>query len=175
MTYKDTLTKWMNIIAEKENSVFIGQQIVWRGNPLSETVLDINKNKLIEVPLIEESQMGMTLGMAINGDFVVSFYPRWNFLLLATSQLINNLDKFEAMTGVKPHIIIRVGKGATKPLDPGYQHKGYYFDQLKDMATTIKFIDCKTISDIDNAYEIAINNKGIYVISEYHELYNSKT
>jgi pyruvate/2-oxoglutarate/acetoin dehydrogenase E1 component len=173
-TYKDTLIKYMGEISKKENALFIGQQTLWRGNPMSTTLELVDKNKIVEVPLMEESQMGMSLGMAMTEKLVVTFYPRWDFLLLATNQLINNVDKFELMTGKKIHIIVRVGVGAIEPLDPGHQHKGNYIEQFKILSKNITYFDCKTSTDLVNAYETALNNYGVYVISEYHEQYSKE-
>ena len=53
----------------------------------------ISLEKRIELPVFEETQMGMTLGMALNGSVPISIFPRWNFLILATNQIVNHLDK----------------------------------------------------------------------------------
>jgi pyruvate/2-oxoglutarate/acetoin dehydrogenase E1 component len=115
--------------------------------------------------------MGMSLGLAMTGKFVVTFYPRWDFLISATNQLINHIDKYSLMTGATPHIIIRVGKGSDKPLDPGHQHKGNYIEEFKSMLKTVEILDCQTVVDIQLNYEYAIKNKGIYLITEYPEKY----
>lgn len=169
--YKDALTDAMKLCNDKKNSIFIGQQIIWRGNPMSTTLDYVNKNKMIEVPVMEETQMGMSLGLAIQGSFVISFYPRWDFLISATNQLINSLDKYSLMCNDTPHIIIRVGKGSDKPLDPGHQHKGNYFREYENMLKTIKVMNCLSVEDIINNYKYALNNKGIYIITEYPEKY----
>ena len=79
--YKDALTTAMTNLAELEDSVFIGQQIVYQGNPMSTTLGGVPKEKMIEVPVMEESQMGMSLGMAMAGKRVITFYPRWDFII----------------------------------------------------------------------------------------------
>ena len=124
--YKDALTKAMTDLANLDDTIFIGQQIVYAGNPMSTTLGNVPKEKMIEVPVMEETQMGMSLGLAITGKRVITFYPRWDFIVSAANQLINHVDKFELMTGKKLNIIIRLGKGSDKPLDPGHQHKGNY-------------------------------------------------
>ena len=54
---------------------------------------------------------------------MVTFYPRWDFLILAKSisksfrQIRNTMSDGEW----KPNVIVRVGKGSDKPLDPGHQ------------------------------------------------------
>lgn len=171
MNYRDTLSHYMTLISKIENSIFIGQQIKWRGNPMSTTIDSVDKEKMIEVPVIEETQMGMSLGLAITDNFVITFYPRWDFLISATNQLINHIDKYKLMTDYNPHIIIRVGKGSDKPLDPGHQHKGNYIKEFKNMLKTVTVMDCINTEDIIKNYEFAIKNKGIYIINEYPEKY----
>lgn len=175
MTYKETLTEIMTEFSRDNDTIFIGQQIVYRGNPMSTTLDDVPKDKMIEVPVMEETQMGMSLGLAMTGKRVITFYPRWDFLISAANQLINHVDKYELMTGQKVHIIIRVGKGSDKPLDPGHQHKANYMEEFKTMCKNVTILDCKTIDDIKINYELAKNKKGIYIINEYPELYHNKT
>ena len=171
--YKDALTNAMTELAKMDDTIFIGQQIVYAGNPMSTTLGNVPKEKMIEVPVIEETQMGMSLGLAITGKRVITFYPRWDFIVSATNQLVNHLDKYELMTGKKVNIIIRLGKGSDKPLDPGHQHKGDYFEQFKSLCKNIEFHNLKTPSDIELAYKYAIKEGGIHLLVEYPELYYS--
>ena len=124
-SYKQSLINSMKLLSEKEESIFIGQQILWKGNPMSTTLEYVPKEKMIEVPVMEESQMGISLGLAMAGKHVITFYPRWDVLICATNQLVKHVDKLELMSrgDWKPNMIIRVGKGSDKPLDPGHQHK----------------------------------------------------
>lgn len=161
----------MKDASENDDIIFVGQQIVYRGNPMSTTLDDVDKSKMIELPVMEETQMGISLGLAMCGYKVISFYPRWDFLISATNQLLNHTDKYELMTGQKVHIIIRLGKGSDKPLDPGHQHKAFYLREFESMSKTIKFFDCKTINDLEHNYKFALENKGVYIINEYPELY----
>jgi len=171
--YKDALTNAMTELAKLKDTIFIGQQIVYAGNPMSTTLTEVPKEKMIEVPVMEETQLGMSLGMAITGKTVVTFYPRWDFIVSATNQLVNHLDKFQLMTEKKVNIIIRLGKGSDKPLDPGHQHKGNYFEEFKSICKNIEFHDLKTPNDIELAYKYATKEGGIHVLVEYPELYYS--
>lgn len=170
--YKLALCDAMKEIALLDNSIFVGQQIVYAGNPMSTTLNDVPKEKMVEVPVMEETQMGMSLGMAMMGKTVVTFYPRWDFIISAANQLINHVDKYELMTGKKVNILIRVGKGADVPLDPGHQHKANYIEQFKSMCPNIEFHDLKTSVDVELAYKYAIKEGGVHVLAEYPELYN---
>ena len=175
MTYKETLSEIMTELSKDDNTIFIGQQIVYRGNPMSTTLDDVPKEKMIEVPVMEETQMGMSLGLAMTGKRVITFYPRWDFLISASNQLINHVDKYELMTGEKVHVIIRVGKGSDKPLDPGHQHKANYIEEFKSMCKNVTILDSKTVEDLKFNYEMAKSKVGVYIINEYPELYNNKT
>ncbi len=169
--YKDQLSEAMKMCNDVENSIFIGQQIVWKGNPMSTTLDYVDKEKMIEVPVMEETQMGMSLGLAMSGKRVITFYPRWDFIISAANQMINHLDKFEIMTGKKPNVIIRLGKGSDKPLDPGHQHKGNYIEEFKSLCKNIEFHDLKTPTDIELAYTYAMKEGGIHCLVENPELY----
>ena len=169
--YKDALTKAMTDFANLDDTIFIGQQIVYAGNPMSTTLGNVPKEKMIEVPVMEETQMGMSLGLAITGKRVITFYPRWDFIVSAANQLINHVDKFELMTGKKLNLIIRLGKGSDKPLDTGHQHKGSYFEEFKSICKNIEFHDLKSWKDIELAYQYALKEGGIHLLVEYPELY----
>jgi pyruvate/2-oxoglutarate/acetoin dehydrogenase E1 component len=175
MEYKDSLTIAMTKLGKMDNTIFLGQQILFPGNPMSSTLVDVPKEKMIELPVMEDSQMGMSLGMAMTGKFVITFYPRWDFLICAANQLINHVDKMELMSNGqwKPNMIIRVGKGSEIPLNPGPQHRNNYFKEFQSITQTIKFFDCLTADDIKTAYDHAINEGGITLINEYPEKYNS--
>lgn len=171
--YKDSLCEAMKTLSEKDDVVFIGQQIIWPGNPMSTTLLGISKDKMIEVPVMEDTQMGLSLGMSMAGKFVVTFYPRWDFLICATNQLVNHVDKIGLMSNNqwKPNMIIRVGKGSDNPIDPGHQHKGNYLEEYKSLCKNIEFHDLRTPYDVELAYKYATKEGGIHVLVEYPELY----
>lgn len=171
--YKDALTNSMTFLGEQSDTVFIGQQTLFPGNPMSTTLGNVPKNKIIELPVMEDSQMGMSLGMAMTGDFVISFYPRWDFLICATNQLLNHLDKIKLMSNnqFNPNIIIRLGKGSDNPIDPGHQHKGDYFSEYQSLCKNITFHNLLSHEIIEEKYKDAYEKGGIHVIVEYPQLY----
>jgi pyruvate/2-oxoglutarate/acetoin dehydrogenase E1 component len=173
MTYKEQLTESMTILGQREDTIFIGQQIVWAGNPMSGTLINVPKEKMIEMPVMEDSQMGMSLGLSLTGKFVITFYPRWDFLICASNQLISHVDKIKLMSNNEwnPNMIIRVGKGSDKPIDPGHQHKGNYLEEFKSLCKNIEFHDLKTPSDVELAYKYVTKEGGIHILVEYPELY----
>ena len=107
----------MSYLSGKRNTLFIGQAIEYPGTAMTNTLVNVDKKKKIELPVAEEMQMGMTLGMLMEGFVPISIYPRWNFLLLAINQLVNHLDKFNEMTenSYKSKAIIRTSIGSIRP------------------------------------------------------------
>ena len=92
-TYKDSLTEAMTFLSQDERVIFVGQQIVFPGNPMSATLKNVSEDKMIEMPVAEEFQLGFCNGLALGGYRPISFYPRWDFLILAANQLCTHLDK----------------------------------------------------------------------------------
>ena len=89
MKYFDELKRSMNYLAENKKTVFIGQAVEVPGTAMSNTLVDVSHDKKVELPVAEEMQMGMAIGLAMDGYAPISIYPRWNFLLLAMNQLVN--------------------------------------------------------------------------------------
>ena len=144
---------------------------------MSNTLKNISK-KLLELPVAEEMQMGITLGLAMDGNIPISVFPRWNFLLYAVNQLVNHIDKFNVMVGKKlrPKIIIRTGIGSQRPLHPQFQHIGDFTDAFRKMTTTIEVIRLKEPKDIFPAYRKALLRKDgkNTILVEYGDYYNEK-
>ena len=150
MKYFEELKKSMNYLAKNERTIFLGQAVKVPGTAMSNTFKEIKPNKLIELPVAEEMQMGMTNGFAINGLIPVSVFPRWNFLLLAMNQLINHLDKIKVMSNneYKTKVIVRTGIGSEKPLHPQHQHVGDFTDAVRKMCSNIELIKLNEAKDI---------------------------
>ena len=89
----------MEFLSKNKKCIFIGQAVEVPGTAMSNTLKDVNKIKKLELPVTEEMQMGMTIGLLMNGYIPVSIFPRWNFMLLAINQLVNHLDKLHIMNG----------------------------------------------------------------------------
>ena len=168
----------MNYLAKNERTIFLGQAVKVPGTSMSNTFKEINPNKLIELPVAEEMQMGIANGLAINGLIPVSVFPRWNFLLLAMNQLINHLDKIKLMSndGYKTKVIIRTGIGSEKPLHPQYQHVGDFTDAVRKMCSNIELIKLNEAKDIFPAYKKALQREDgkSTIVVEYGDYYNEK-
>ena len=67
MNYFDELKKSMNWLGEKNDTLFLGQAVDYAGTAMTNTLKDVNKSKLLEMPVNEDMQMGLTFGMSLNG------------------------------------------------------------------------------------------------------------
>ena len=168
----------MKFLGSMKNTIFIGQAVEVPGTAMYNTLSEVPKKKLIELPVAEEMQMGMTLGLAMNNNVPISIFPRWNFLLFGINQLINHIDKFKVMSGVKikPKIIIRTSIGSKRPLHPQFQHIGDFSNAIQKMSTNIEVIKLREPSDILPAYKKAYFRKDLKntIVVEYGDYYNEK-
>ena len=107
MKYKDELIKSMEWLGKKENTMFIGQAMSYSGHTISSTLEKVPVEKKYELPVLEELQMGMSTGLAIEGYVPITCYPRFDFFILTLNQTVNHLDKMEEMSkgDMKPRTI----------------------------------------------------------------------
>jgi len=175
MTYKDEIIKAMNWLGKQEDTMFIGQSVKWKGTGLYWTIKDVPDNKKIELPIFEDIQMGMTIGMSLEGLIPISIFPRWDFLILALNELVNHLDKFEEMSDgqFKPKIIIRTSVGSVKPLFPGPQHCNDHTDAVRLMCTNINVVKLTNKKMIMEEYAKAFESDKSTILVEMPDLYNT--
>jgi pyruvate/2-oxoglutarate/acetoin dehydrogenase E1 component len=145
--------------------VFLGQGVRDPGTFMSTTLQDVPLDKRIEMPVMEETQLGMSIGMTLAGMVPVSIFPRWNFLLLAANQLVNHLDKMQV------RVIVRVGIGSSKPLDPGVQHTSDFTEAFRLMMPNTYIRRLNNASDVITEYRQALERKGPSILVEIADLY----
>lgn len=178
MTYKNELVRSMQFLSTKKNTIFLGQSVAFSGNAIFNTLTKVPKIKKIELPVFEEVQMGMSIGMALNGYVPISCYPRFDFLICAMNQMVNHLDKIRDMSEgkMKPKVIIRTSIGSKKPLNGGVQHTQDYTKMFKSILTEIKVIKLTKTNQIFQTYKEAYYDKKSrsYLIIEDGDSYNQK-
>ena len=178
MKYFNELKKSMNFLSEQNKTIFIGQAVEYPGTAMSNTLSEVSKSKLLELPVCEEMQMGVSLGMAINGYIPITIFPRWNFLLLSMNQLVNHVDKIPQISDdkIKCKMIIRTGVGSERPLHPQHQHIGDFTESFKKILSNIEVIKLNNPKDIFKAYKKAYirkDNKSTLIV-EVSDYYNEK-
>ncbi len=177
-TYRSELIRSMEYLAEDKRTIFLGQSVLYSGNAIYNTLETIDNSKKIEMPVFEDAQMGLSIGMAMNGYVVVSCYPRFDFLILAMNQLFNHLDKMQFMSKgqFKPRVIIRTSIGSKKPLNGGVQHTQDYTSVFKSISTELEVVLLNKKSEIFSAYKKALLRKDSRptLLVEHGDYYNKK-
>jgi pyruvate/2-oxoglutarate/acetoin dehydrogenase E1 component len=178
MKYFDELKKSMDWLGSKDDTLFLGQAVEYPGTAMSNTLSEIEKTKLLEIPVNEDMQMGLTLGLALNGTVPVSIYPRWNFLLLAANQLVNHVDKIKVMSdgGYQPKIIIRTSIGSQRPLHPQHQHIADYTAGFRAICDFVDIIRLDEPEQIFESYQYAYLRTDFRptILVEWGDYYNEK-
>ena len=178
MKYKEELIKSMNYLAKKPNTIFLGQSVEFSGNAIYNTLVGVPSKKKLEMPVFEDAQMGMSMGLAMNGFVPITCYPRFDFLILAFNQLVNHLDKVRKMSRneIKPRVIIRTSIGSKKPLDGGPQHTQDYTKIFKETLTEVKVVFLNSPKQIFPAFKKAYSDKKSfsYLFIENGDFYNQK-
>ena len=176
MKYKDELIRAMNWLGQKDNTLFLGQATLFSGHAISGTLTEVPDEKLIELPVMEEVQMGMSTGLSLEGYVPITIYPRFNFMMLAINQLVNHMDKMREMTKdmLIPKVIVRVAVGARKPLDGGSQHTQDFTESIKNMLTDVKVVELLEPEQIFSTFEDAYNRNGSTVVVEWGDFYPEK-
>tara|TARA_B100001564_G_scaffold270653_1_gene232283 strand:+ start:19543 stop:20064 length:522 start_codon:yes stop_codon:yes gene_type:complete len=173
MNYKEEVFKGMELLNSSPRTIFMGQAVEHKGTALTHQVKNFDKTKLLELPVAEEFQAGIALGLAIDGYIPVSLYPRMNFIILAMNQIVNHLDKWEAMSmgQSKPKIIMKAVVGSQYPLDPGHQHKANFTEAFRSSCTNIDIVELLYPEQVLPAYEKALSSEKSTLIIEHGDLY----
>lgn len=173
--YFDELCAAMALLAKESSVVFLGQGVGNPGTTMSDTFRDVPADKRLEMPVAEELQMGMALGMALDDVLPVCIFPRWNFVLRAADQLVNHLDRLPLYSdgGYKPKVIIRVAGPSRRPFDPGPQHDDDFSNAFEKMLRTVKIMRLPNARDIVPAYVWALKADRSVILVEYTDCYKN--
>jgi pyruvate/2-oxoglutarate/acetoin dehydrogenase E1 component len=174
MSYFTELKRAMTWLGEHPKSIFLGQAVAEKGTGMTASFDEVPRHKLLELPVAEDMQMGMSIGLSLAGDLPISIYPRWNFLLLATNQLVLHLDKLPLYSDYRPKVIIRTAVATPEPLDPGPQHLGDFSIPFRMMLSTVKVVMLGKTGEIFPAYYDAVHDTRSTLLVEYTALYNTE-
>lgn len=175
MLYQNKLKETMETLAKDDRTIFLGQGTVYKQHGIYYQLKDIPNEKKIELPVAEELQMGITLGLANTGLIPISIYPRFDFLMLAMNQLVNHIDKWSYLTKCKDiRAIIKVAVGSTMPLNPGVQHCQNYINELELMFYNVRLYNYigNEIKRAQKGYLGILEKQGVHLIVEYPDYYN---
>jgi len=145
----------MTYLGQKEDTIFVGQAVAYKGTAMTDTLVNVSDEKKLEFPVNEDMQQGVCNGLGLAGQVPISIYPRWNFLLLSTNQIVNHLDKIPDMSDYRPKVIIRTSIGSERPIHPQHQHVGDFTEAFQKMLKNVEVIRLDEPEQIFPAYEKA--------------------
>lgn len=174
-TYIEEIKKAMSLLAKNKKVIFIGQSVRFPGTGLFNTIEHLPENIRWEIPVFEDIQMGMSIGLSLEGYIPISIYPRMDFLILAYNQLFNHLDLIEEMSEgqFKPKIIIRTSIGSIKPLFPSVQHNKDHYELLKQNLRNVNVVKLTSKEMIELEYKRALESEKSTILIEIPDLYET--
>lgn len=173
MGYFDELCLAMVLLADDERTVFVGQGVGCAGTTMSDTFKDVPGPKRIEMPVAEDMQMGMCVGMSLRGVIPISVFPRWNFLICASNQIVNHLDRLSLYSEYQPKVIIRTAVPSAFPFDPGPQHDDDLTSAFRTMLRTTDVVCLHNEVDIVPAYQKALHSPRSTIMVEFTKYYRN--
>ena len=162
----------MALLAADPRTLFVGQAVRYPGQAAFKSFIGVPMEKRIELPVAEDFQAGFCLGLALEGYIPLCFFPRWDFALLATNQIVNQLDKAPWL-GWQPKVIIRTAVGWKEPYDQGPQHRQNYSAVFQAMCDTIEVRELTRAEDVMPGYIEALQAPGPFILVERIPLYAS--
>ena len=183
LRYKKEIIRSMDWLSEKNDTVFLGQAVNYSGNAMFNTTKEISLDKKIELPVFEDVQMGMSLGMAYEGAVPITSYPRFDFLICAVNQLVNHVDKMSIISEgqYQPRIIIRTSIGSRIPLDAGEQHTQDHTQAFKNLLKRVHVVVLDEWHDVFPAFQHAYERQPVSkydslvtLLIEWGDHYNAK-
>ena len=174
MSYFDELCLAMNLLADDERTLFMGQGVGCAGTSMASTFKDIEPEKRLEMPVAEDMQMGMAIGMSLQGYIPICVFPRWNFLICATNQIVNHLDRLSLYSDYRPKVIIRTAVPSKVPFNPGPQHDDNFTEAFQSMLRTTDVVCLMEESDIVPQYQKAMHSPRSTILVEFTDRYRSE-
>lgn len=175
--YFDELSAAMDMLAQNPKTIFMGQGVgPSGGTTMSQTFADIPEAQRLEMPVAEDMQMGMAIGMSLAGFLPVCVFPRWNFLLCAANQLVNHLDRLEQYSGggYRPKVIIRTAAPSTFPFNPGPQHSDDFTRAFSYMLGHVEIVRLGNAEYICESYRKAMESDRSTLLVEYTDRYKNE-
>jgi len=171
LNYKEEIIRSMTYLGLDERTIFLGQTVAYEGSAMYGTLSYVPMDKRIEIGIAEDMQMGMSTGLSLEGFIPITIYPRFDFLILATNQMVNHLDKICELSDFRPKVIIRTSVGSKTPLDGGIQHTSDYTGVYKMWLNNIEVIRFDSPRGIFETYKKALEDDKSYLLIERAELY----
>ena len=154
------------MLARDSRTLFVGQSVAYDGATMYYSLNGIAMEQRLEMPVIEDFQLGFCIGLALKGRIPVCIYPRMDFLLLGMNQLVNHLDRIREMSDFRPKVIIRTRVGPRKPLNAGPQHTNDYTSAFELMLRHVEVVKLNYADEVVSCYRDALMNPSSTLVVE---------
>lgn len=155
----------MQKLAADKRTLFIGQSVKYDGATIFHSLNGVPMHRRVEMPVIEDFQMGYCIGLSLTGILPICIFPRIDFMLLALNQLVNHLDKLP-LYGWNPRVIIRTRVGSKWPLNAGPQHTQNHAKAFDAMLDRVHVQEVNTAVEVERTYNSALIDDRSWVIVE---------
>lgn len=158
----------MLLLAKQPRAIFLGQNVAYDGTVMYHDFEGIPEDRRIEMPVAEELQLGIAIGLSLKGYLPICVYPRIDFMLRALDQLVNHLDKLEQMSRgqFRPKVIIHTRVASREPLDAGPQHTQDHTNAFRQMLHTVEVVQVWEEAEVLPAYREAIKRERSTLVIE---------
>ena len=163
--FRQAVNEAMRWLASREDTIFVGQSVCYDGAAIYDSLDGVPMEKRLEMPVIEDFQMGYCTGLALGGKLPVCVYPRMDFMLLCMNQLVAHLDKMPAF-GYRPRVIIRTTLGTNNVLNAGPQHTQDHVEAFRMMLKNVRVLKVWNPTGVMYAYREAVEYEGSTLIVE---------
>lgn len=155
MTYKESITEAMAVLAQDPRRVFIGYGLL-KGRAMG-TLAGVPEAQILETPVAENLMMGLAIGLSLKGRLPVVYFERMDFITNAMDAIVNHLAAMDQLSRgeFKPAVIIRCTIGnRNKPLYTGPVHTQDFTTAVRLMAG-IMSVRADTILAVGDYYQEA--------------------
>ncbi len=173
MSYHDELCLAMSLLGDDPRTIFVGQGVGCQGTSMSSTFDAIPIEKRIEFPVAEDMQTGFCLGVSLRGLIPICVFPRFNFMICATNQIVNHLDRLSLYSDYRPKVIIRTAVPSKSPFNPGPQHDDDFTQAFRSMLRTTDVVCLQSEGDIVPQYQKALHSPRSTILVEFTEKYRN--
>ena len=156
----------MRELAQDDRTLFVGQSVAYDGATMYHSLDGVPQDRRLEMPVIEDFQLGFCIGLSLRGTIPICIYPRFDFLLLAANQLVNHLDRFCEMGDYRPKVIVRTRVGPKRPLNAGPQHTGDYTKAFAMMLRNVIVYELREAEQVAQCYRAALSSEFSSLIVE---------
>lgn len=172
LTYKGLLTQAMALLSQEPRFIVCGYNTTKPGGCGGGTFNLVPPNQLIEMPLAECLNAGVSIGLSLAGYIPLLWIERMDFLPHALDAIVNHLDKLATLSNGlhKPACIIRTAIGKrTVPLFTGPTHTQDFSTAIQHMVSfPVKKLMWKSsiIPEYLDAMEAAHNGRSTMLVED---------